>query len=152
MDTLLKDIRFGIRSLLKRRGFTSIAVITLALGIGACTAIFSVVDGVLLRSLPYPEAERLVELHEVNAKGRPISFAEPNFLDLRDRSRTLAGIAEYSGGRTTVTGGSEPARAITFRVSDDFFRVLATQPFLGRTFARDESRLGGEPGAVIGYD
>src|SRR3984893_13800889 len=152
MDTLLKDIRFGIRSLLKRRGFTSIAVITLALGIGACTAIFSVVDGVLLRSLPYPEAERLVELHEVNAKGSSISFAEPNFLDLRDRSRTLAGIAEYSGGRTTVTGGSEPARAITFRVSDDFFRVLATQPFLGRTFAREESKQGGEPVAVISYD
>jgi len=73
METLFKDIRFGVRSLLKRRGFTSIAVLTLALGIGACTAIFSVVDGVLLRSLPYPEAERLVELREVNKSGRPIS-------------------------------------------------------------------------------
>src|SRR5438309_6915578 len=105
METLFRDIRFGVRSLLKRRGFSSIAVLTLALGIGACTAVFSVVDGVLLRSLPYPEAERLVELQEVNAKGRPISFAEPNFLDLRARSRTLEGLAEYSGGTTTVTGG-----------------------------------------------
>src|SRR5437588_12591955 len=130
METFFKDIRYAVRSLLKRRGFTSIAVITLALGIGACTAIFSVVDGVLLRSLPYPEAQRLVELREVTAKGSRISFAEPNFLDLRDRSRTLEGVAEYSGGTTTVTGGSEPARAITARVSGDFFRVLATRPFL----------------------
>src|ERR1700738_4813380 len=101
METFIKDIRFGVRSLLKRRGFSSIAVLTLALGIGACTAIFSVVDGVLLRSLPYPEAERLVELREVNTKGRPISFAEPNFLDVRDRSRTLEGIAENRGGIMT---------------------------------------------------
>ena len=152
MQTIWQDIRFGVRSLLKRRGFTSIAVLTLALGIGACTAIFSVVDGVLLRSLPYPEAERLVELREVTAKGTPISFAEPNFLDVRARSRTLEGVAEYSGGTTTVTGGSEPARAITFRVSGDFFRVLGTQPFLGRTFAREESKPGGVPVAVISYD
>src|SRR5712672_4590868 len=108
MNRLIQDIRFGVRSLLKRRGFTSIAVLTLALGIGACTAIFSVVDGVLLRSLPYPEAERLVELKEVTAKGSRISFAEPDLLDLRARSNTLEGIAEYSGGRSTVTGGSEP--------------------------------------------
>jgi putative ABC transport system permease protein len=107
---------------------------------------------VLLRSLPYPEAERLVELREVTAKGTPISFAEPNFLDVRARSRTLEGVAEYSGGTATVTGGSEPARAITFRVSGDFFRVVGTQPFLGRTFAMEESKPGGAPVAVISYD
>jgi ABC-type antimicrobial peptide transport system permease subunit len=152
METFIKDIRFGVRSLLKRRGFTAIAVLTLALGIGASTAIFSVVDGVLLRSLPYPDAERLVELQEVTAKGTPISFAEPNFLDVRARSRTLEGVAEYSGGTTTVTGGNEPARAITFRVSGDFFRVVGTQPFLGRTFASEESKPGGAPVAVISYD
>jgi putative ABC transport system permease protein len=152
METFIKDIRFGVRSLLKRRGFTAIAVLTLALGIGASTAIFSVVDGVLLRSLPYPDAERLVELQEVTAKGTPISFAEPNFLDVRARSRTLEGVAEYSGGTTTVTGGNEPARAITFRVSGDFFRVVGTQPFLGRTFASKESKPGGAPVAVISYD
>jgi len=152
METFIKDIRYGVRSLLKRRGFTSIAVLTLALGIGACTAIFSVVDGVLLRSLPYPEAERLVELREVNAKGGPISFAEPNFLDVHARSRTLEGVAEYSGGTATIIGGGEPARALTFRVSGDFFRVLGTQPFLGRTFALEESKPGGAPVMVISYD
>ena len=152
METFIRDVRFGVRSLLKRRSFTSIAVLTLALGIGACTAIFSVVDGVLLRSLPYPDAERLVELQEVNRTGKRISFAEPNFIDVRDRSRTLEGAAEYSGGLATVTGGNEPARAITFRVSDEFFRVVGTQPFLGRTFAREESKSGGAPVAVISYD
>jgi ABC-type lipoprotein release transport system permease subunit len=151
MGTVLRDIRFGIRSLLKRRGSTSIAVITLALGIGACTAIFSVVDGVLLRSLAYPEAERIVQVRELNPSGKHIQFAEPNFLDLRARSRTLEAIAEYAGGSTTVTGGSEPARAMTFRVSGDFFRVLGTQPILGRTFVTEESKPGGAPVAVISY-
>ena len=152
METLLRDIRYGIRSLLKRRGFTSIAVLTLALGIGACTAIFSVVDGVLLRSLPYPEAERIVQLRELNSTGAQMRFAEPNFLDLRARSRTVEAIAQYSGGTTTVTGGSEPARAMGFRVSGDFFRVLGIQPFLGRTFAMEDSKPGGVPVVVISYD
>jgi ABC-type lipoprotein release transport system permease subunit len=152
MEALIKDIRFGVRSLLKRRAFTAIAVLTLALGIGASTAIFSVVDGVLLRSLPYPAADHLVELREVTAKGGRISFAEPNFLDLQARSRTLAGVAEYSGGIATVTGGSEPARALTYRVSGDFFRVVGAQPFLGRTFAKEESKPGGAPVAVISYE
>ena len=152
METLIKDIRFGVRSLLKRRGFTSIAVLTLALGIGACTAIFSVVDGVLLRSLPYPEAERLVQLRELNSTGGQMRFAEPNYLDLRARSRTFEAIAQYSGGTTTVTGGSEPARAMRFRVSGDFFRVLGVQPLLGRTFATEDSKPGGEPVVVISYD
>lgn len=148
---MLNDIRYGIRSLFKRRGFTSIAVITLALGIGACTAIFSVVDGVLLRSLPYPQAERIVQIREVAPTGAKMQFAEPNVLDLRTRSRTLEAVAHYSGGPTTVTGGSEPARARTFNVSADFFRVLGTQPFLGRTFATEESKAGGAPVAVISY-
>jgi ABC-type lipoprotein release transport system permease subunit len=151
MQAVWQDIRYGIRVLLKTPGFTSIAVITLALGIGACTAIFSVVDGVLLRSLPYPEAERIVQIRELNPSGKQIQFAEPNFIDLRARSRTLESIAEYSGGPATVTGGSEPARAITFSVSADFFRVLGTQPFLGRTFATDESKPGGAQVAVVSY-
>src|SRR5881398_3088842 len=128
MESLFKDIRFGVRSLLKRRGFTSIAVLTLALGIGACTAIFSVVDGVLLRSLPYPDAERIVQLREVNSGGAQMAFAEPNYLDVRARSRTLEAVAQYGGDLTTVTGGSEPFRALTFWVSGDFFRVLGARP------------------------
>ena len=152
MDAFLQDVRYGLRSLLKRPGFTSIAVLTLALGIGASTAIFSVVDGVLLRSLPYPQAERIVQLRELNSAGKQMQFAEPNFLDLRVRSHTLEAVAQYGGGPATVTGGSEPARALVFRVSGDFFRVLGTQPFLGRTFTREESKPGGEPVVVISHD
>ena len=85
METLIKDIRFGIRSLTKRPGFTAIAVITLALGIGASTAIFSVVDGVLLRPLPYPQPEEIVQVREVNVRGAQVPFTEPNFLDVRAR-------------------------------------------------------------------
>src|SRR6185312_10847325 len=97
METLIRDIRFAVRSLIKRPAFTAVAIITLALGIGASTAVFSIVDGVLLRPLPYPQAERIVQLREVNAKGGKMQFAEPNFVDLRARSRTLEGVAQYSG-------------------------------------------------------
>src|SRR5258705_389594 len=151
MDNFLKDIRFGVRSLLKRRGFTSIAVLTLALGIGACTAIFSVVDGVLLRSLPYPKSERIVQLRELNSAGRQMAFAEPNFLDVRARSQTLEAVAQYGGDLTTVTGGSEPVRALAVRVSGDFFQVLGTRPIVGRTFLPEESKPGGTPVAVVSY-
>src|SRR5882762_10074408 len=151
METLIKDIRYGVRSLLARPGFTTLAVFTLALGIGASTAIFSVVDGVLLRSLPYPEAERIVQLRELNSAGKQISFAEPNFLDVRARSRTLEAVAQYGGELTTVTGGSEPVRALTFWVSGDFFQVLGTRPVVGRTFVPEESKPGGTPVAVVSY-
>src|SRR5262245_51929195 len=106
MNTLFKDIRVSLRSLRKRPGFTLIAILTLALGIGASTAIFSVVDGVLLRPLAYPHAEQLVQLREVNERGGRMAFAEPNFLDLRARNHSFAGVAQYSGSLTTVTGGS----------------------------------------------
>jgi putative ABC transport system permease protein len=151
METLVKDIRFGLRSLLARPGFTVLAVLTLALGIGACTAIFSVVDGVLLRPLPYPHPEEIVQLREVNTAGRQIPFAEPNFRDVRTRSRTLEAIAQYNGALTTVTGGSEPVRASVIVVSSDFFRVLGTRPILGRAFLPDESKPGGPPAAVVSY-
>src|SRR5262245_5437448 len=94
MGTILQDLRYGARMLLKKPGFTLIAVITLALGIGACTAIFSVVDAVLWRSLPFPQAERIVSVREVDAKGGQRTFAEPNFLELRARNKTLDGAAE----------------------------------------------------------
>lgn len=145
------DLRYTVRTLLKRPGFTLIAVFTLALGIGACTAIFSVVDGVLLRSLPYPNAERIVQLREVASSSAQMSFAEPNFLDLRERSRTLEAVAQYGGELATITGGIEPVRALTINVSGDFFRVFGTQPKVGRTFSPRESKPGGEPVAVISY-
>lgn len=151
MDTLFKDIRYGLRSLAKRPGFTVIAIITLALGIGASTSIFSVVDAVLLRPLPYPHAEQIVQLREVNEKGTKIPFAEPNFIDVRSRNRTLEAVAQYNGQLTTVTGASEPVRALTYLVSSDFFRVLGTKALVGRTFAPEEQKPGGAPVAVVSY-
>ena len=151
MATLINDIRYGLRSLGKRPGFTAIAVITLALGIGASTSIFSVVDAVLLRPLPYPHAEQIVQLREVNQKGSKIPFAEPNFIDVRSRNRTLEAVAQYSGQVTTVTGASEPVRVLSYQVSSDFFRVLGTRALVGRTFTAEEQKPGGAPVAVVSY-
>jgi ABC-type antimicrobial peptide transport system permease subunit len=149
METLIKDLRFGIRSLAKRPAFTAIAVLTLALGIGASAAIFSVVDGVLLKSLPYPDADQIVQLREVNERGGRMPFAEPNFTDVRARNHSFQGVAQYNGELTTVTGGSEPVRASTYAVSADFFNVLGVKPLVGRTFAPEESKAGGV--AVVSY-
>src|SRR6266446_3985611 len=148
---MLRDLRYALRVLSSKVGFTAAAVISLALGIGACTAIFSVVDGVLLRSLPFPDAERIVQLREVNSSGAQMAFAEPNYLDVRARSRSLEAVAQYGGDLTTVTGGSEPVRALTFSVSGDFFHVLGTKPLVGRTFLPEESKPGGAPAAVVSY-
>jgi putative ABC transport system permease protein len=151
MDTLFKDIRYGLRSLAKRPGFTAIAVLTLALGIGASTAIFSVVDAVLLRPLPYPHAEQIVQLREVGSKGGQMRFTEPNYLDLRARNHSFDAMAQYAGNLTIVTGGTEPVRAQSFVVSGEFFEVLGVKPILGRTFAPEESKPGGAPVAIVSH-
>ena len=142
MQNLVQDLRYGARMLMKQPGFTLIAVLTLALGIGANTAIFSVVDGVLLRALPFPHSERIVQLREVNERGIGIRFGEPNYLDLRARQRTFEAIAQYAGGGAVVTGGKEPMQARAFWVSGDFFRVTGVQPMLGRAFLPEESKPG----------
>lgn len=144
-----QDLRYGARMLAKKPSFTAIAVLTLALGIGACTAIFSIVDAVLLRSLPYPQSEKILSVKEVDAKGRQGTFAEPNFLDVHARNRTLAAAAEYNVRLTTVLGGSEPVRAGVAFVSKDFFATLGVQPAMGRCFLPEESRPGGDPVAVV---
>src|SRR5262252_1547209 len=151
MQTLWQDLRYGARMLLKNPGFTTIAVITLALGIGACTAIFSVVDAVLWRSLPFPRAGRIISVSEVDAKGSQRTFAEPNFWDLRARNKTLDGAAEYVAFLVTILGGSEPVRARGAYVSQDFFRVLGAKPEIGRGFLAEESKLGASPVAVVSY-
>ena len=149
LEQLAKDVRYSARMLLKKPGFTAVAVLSLALGIGACTAIFSIVDAVLLRPLPYPEAEKIVSLREVDAKSRQITFAEPNFLDVRARNHTLAAAAEYNMGLTTVLGGSEPVRTRVAYVSGDFFKTLGIQPVTGRSFLPEEAKVGGYPVAVV---
>src|SRR5205085_1826899 len=110
MTTLLQDIRYALRMLLKSPGFTAAAVLTLALGIGASTAIFSVVDAVLLRPLPFPNPHQVVTVWELSANGRRMHLADPNFLDFREQNHTLVGLADFNTGPESVSGGSEPVR------------------------------------------
>ncbi len=151
LEDLARDVRFGFRTLAKSPGFTTVAVLTLALGIGASTAIFSVVDAVLLSPLPYPNPQRIVRVWEQTASGHRIKLADPNFDDFRTHNRTLSALAEYAALPLAVAGGSEPVRANVAIVSKGFFRVLGVQPFLGRTFAPEEQRLDGARAAIVSY-
>ena len=151
MNNFLQDVRYGLRMLLKTPGFTAIAVITLALGIGMTTAIFSVVYGVLLRPLGYERPEQIVQLHELNPKGHPIQFADPNFDDVRSQAHSLNGVAEFAAEVEPVSGGSEPTRTMVALVSQDFFPILGAKPVLGRGFQPEEQRFGGAPVALVGY-
>ncbi len=151
MDSLLQDIRFGARMLWKQRGATLIAVLTLALGIGAATAIFSVVYGVLLRPLPFAKPDQIALVWEVNPTGGRMSFADPNFEDIRSQNRSLEGLAEYRTGIESVSGGSEPTRTAVAAVSRDFFSVMEIQPWMGRGFAPEDQRFGAAPVALLSY-
>lgn len=132
---MIIDLKYAVRSLIKRPGFTAIAIATLALGIGASTAIFSVLDAVLLRPLPYPDQERIVELRELDENGKGMSFTQPNIDDLRARSHSFEAVAHYSSWPQAISGGSEPVRANACSVSGDFFSVLGVTPVLGRVWS-----------------
>ncbi|MGH9842153.1 MAG: ABC transporter permease [Blastocatellia bacterium] len=151
MNTLWQDLRYGARMLWKKPGFTWIAIFTLALGIGAATAIFSFVDAVLLRPLPYPQPDRLVQLREVGDRGGQMRFSESNYGDVRDNVRGFESIAQYTSYVTTVNGANEPARTRVAVVSGGFFKVLGVQPQAGRGFLPEESKPGGNAVAVVSY-
>jgi len=151
MKGLLLDVRYGLRMLARNPGVTLVMVLTLALAIGATTAIFSVVYGVLLRSLPYPEPDRIMSLREVAADGHTMGFTDPNFRDLHAANHTLAGMALCSSWPTTVSGSAGPARLTVALVSSDFFRVMGVAPVVGRGFASDELREGGTPAVLASY-
>jgi putative ABC transport system permease protein len=151
MQTLLRDLRYAVRILRAKPGFTIAAILSLSLGIGACTAIFSIVDGVLLRSLPYRESDRIVHLREINERGNKIAVAEPNYVDVRDRSRSFESIAQFASGPVVVTGGKEATRVRTAWVSSEYFKVLGVQPMAGRSFLPEESKEGGAVAALVSY-
>ena len=150
MNTFWQDVRYGARLLWKNRGFTAIAVLTLALGIGANTALFSVVDGVLLSPLPYQQPERLVALYTSRMQFDKGSISYPNFLDWRRDNRTFSELAAYRSDDFNLTGQGEPERLDTEMVSATFFSLLGVRPLLGRTFTEQEDHLGGAPVALIG--
>jgi putative ABC transport system permease protein len=149
LQRLGQDATYGARLLRKDRAFTLAAVLTLALGIGATTAIFSVVYGVLLRPLPYPRPDRIVQLSEVSAKGTPMRFTDPNFVDVRAQSRSLLGVAEVGAGLESVAGGREATRLEVARVSRDFFSVMGVRPVLGRGFVAEDQRVGAAPAVLV---
>ncbi|HEX3644546.1 MAG TPA: ABC transporter permease [Vicinamibacterales bacterium] len=149
MSQVLADCRYAVRQLRKNPGFTVVAVFTLALGIGATTAIFSVVYGVLLRPLPYPAPNRIVAVFEINSKGRPNRLADPNFDDFRDQSRSFQAMAKYSAYVASVSGGSQPTRTMVGVVSPGFLAVFGTQPILGRSFGAADARTGAAPTALV---
>ncbi|HEX2220019.1 MAG TPA: ABC transporter permease [Gemmatimonadales bacterium] len=153
MNGLLHDLRFALRSLRKSPGFTLAAVLTLALGIGANTAVFSMIRGVLLRPLPYENGERLVYLRQPAplAGVQNAQFSVPELVDYRQRSRTLASIVEYHSMPFILLGRGEPRRVQTGVVSANYFDVLGVRPLLGRVFRAGEDQPGAEPVLVLSH-
>jgi predicted permease len=149
MGTLIQDIRFAIRMLIKNPGFTAVVVLTLALGIGANTALFSVVNGVLLNPLPYPHPEQLVTLHESKPNFQNGSISYPNFRDWQKDNHTFSAIAVSRGYAFSLTGMGEAEQVTARFISSDFFPLLGVQPVIGRPFASDEDRIGAAPTALI---
>ncbi|HEX6649111.1 MAG TPA: ABC transporter permease, partial [Pyrinomonadaceae bacterium] len=151
MNTLWQDIRYGARMLLKNPGVTIIVIIALALGIGANTAIFSVVNTVLLRPLPYDESERLVFLNEKSPVLDEMSVSYPNFIDWRNLNQSFEKIGVYNRGSYNLTGAGEAERITTGQVSADLFSVLRVNALHGRVFTNDEDKPGGTPVVVLSY-
>jgi predicted permease len=150
----MNDLRYALRTLRASLGFTLVAVLTLALGIGANTAIFSVINDVLLRPLPYQDPDRIVTLREKHGERR-MAVSEPNFYDWQTRSRTFEAMALHSnyafGGPVTILGAETAVRGWTASVSADFFSVFPVQPVRGRLLAADEHRQGGSPAVLVSH-
>jgi len=149
MDAIWQDVRYAARTLTRSPGFALVALLTLALGIGANTAIFSVVNGVLLRPLPYDRPEQLVWVSEINTRGRPMAAAWPNFVDWRNESTSFAGLSPLSDGTTTVLGGEAPVRAAVASVGEDFWKIFPVQPLRGRLTTPEDHVPGAAPVVVV---
>jgi len=149
MSTLLHDLRYGWRMLAKNPGFTVVAVLTLALGIGANTALFSVVNSVLLDPLPFPQPEQLVSLHASKPNFEQGSISYPNFLDWQKDNRSFAAMAIYRSIAMSLTGIREAERVGAEFITSDFFPLLGIRPVLGRNLAGGEDRIGGPPVVLI---
>ncbi len=152
MQSLIQDLRYGARMLLKQPGFTLVAALTLALGIGANTAIFSVVNAALLRSLPFPEPEQIVRVYSSDiVRGGLSPFSYQNFLDLKARNQSFAHAAAYTLSSTNLIADDAPARIRFATVTTEFFDVLGIDPLLGRTFRPEEGQTGRGEVVVLSY-
>ncbi|HEX7317680.1 MAG TPA: ABC transporter permease [Pyrinomonadaceae bacterium] len=156
LGTVWQDMRYGVRTLIKSPAFTVVAVLSLALGIGANTAIFSVVNGILLRPLPYPEAERIVAVWHTPPQDsfpgmKRFSVSPGNYLDWKEQSRAFEQMAIYGYAGLSLSGGNgDPVPVTGAAVSSDFFSVLRTEAFKGRTFSPDEEQIGRDQVVVLG--
>src|SRR5579863_8742006 len=156
MMHLGQDIRYGWRALRKNPGFTAVAVLVLALGIGANTAIFSVVNAVLLRALPYNQSDRIVSLYHVPPQasfpGIPLFVVSPaNFLDWRAQAHSFEGMAAYGFGRYTLTGRGEPVPIPLVSSTYGLFSILHAQPLLGRDFLESEDQPGHDHEVIVSH-
>jgi putative ABC transport system permease protein len=151
MQTLWQDMRYGARMLLKQPGFTLIALLTLSLGVGANTAIFSVINAVLLRPLPYTESERLALYNERSPQMDGMSISWPNYTDWRAQQRVFEEMAVFNRGDYNLTGAGEPERIQAGQVTSSLFTTLRSHASLGRVFTADEDKPGGPPVVVLSY-
>lgn len=153
MRTLFHDLRHGVKNLLRRPGFTAIVLVVLGLGIGSTTAIFSIVDALLLRSLPYHESERLVMLREVGARGNLMAVAEANFRDVEASSQSFDALAIAAGSfPLVVSGAGEPMRARISYATGNFPKAMGVQPVAGRSFLPEEEKYGGPVATMLSHD
>lgn len=154
MDSLVKDLRYGLRSFLKRPGFTAVALVALALGIGANTAIFSLVNAVLIQPLPFPEPDRLVwAWGNIRNGGNRASVAPLDFIDFRNQNKTFEEFAATFSipNPINLTGSGEPERLTSAAVTGNYFKALGVKPLLGRTFVLDDERTGNDHVAILSY-
>jgi len=154
VDSFFQDIRYGLRGLRRTPGFAAVAILTLALGIGANTAIFSVVHAVLLRPLPYRDPGRLVYISEFWPHETPVkTVPNPDFANWSEHGQLFDGLAAYGGGaEVNLTGMGEPERLSGARVTADFFALLGVEPILGRSFLPEEDRPGGRKAVLLSYE
>src|SRR5437868_3252905 len=149
-----QDLRFGLRMLRKNPGFTVAAVLALTLGIASTTAIFTVVDGVLLRPLPYPHSEQIVSVSQtVRSTGISSHDSSPaNYLDWAAQNNVFSALAASRGNQVTLSGGDQPERIHGTTVTSNFFSLFQVSPILGRTLTKQDATPGNDHTAVIGYD
>ncbi|MEX2283060.1 MAG: ABC transporter permease [Gemmatimonadota bacterium] len=150
LDDLSRDLRYGLRSLIRAPGFAVVSILTLGLGIGAATAVFSVAYGVLVRPLPYPESDRIMSLQQVDKSVRQTNVSEANFRDWQAQSRSYSAMAMIAPqGYVSVAGKVEPSRSWVTAVSREFFDVMQVRPVVGRGFVAEEQVVNGRPAVIV---
>src|SRR3569833_2093846 len=149
MDRIFQDIRFGIRTLLRSPSFTIVAVLTIALAIGANTAMFSVINAVLLRPLPYNQPDRVMAVWQVDPNGSPNAFTSPNFLDWKRQGGIVSNLAVYTPQPYNLAEKDTPERVTGGLMSQEIIPTFGVQPILGRNFTAEEDRPNGAPVAIL---